>query len=65
MKLDFYAGHAFAVHFHNCEAGIAKVKAFAAFGDETELIKDEAADGGVRGVFGEGDIVLRFEVADV
>src|SRR5215472_1431090 len=63
--LNLHSGHALAIHFDDGKAQVAIVKTFATFGDEAELIEYEAADGGVRGVFGQGDVVLRVEVANV
>ena len=63
--LDFYSSDALAVHFDHGEAIVAVFEAFAAAWDEAELIENETADGGVGGIFGEGDVVLGVEVADV
>src|SRR5713101_793782 len=63
--LDFYAGDALAVHLDYGEAIVAVLEAFSAAGDEAELIENEAADGGVGGIFREADVVLGVEVADV
>jgi len=63
--LDFDAGNAAAVHLDNGEAVTFKVEALAAAGDEAELGEDKAADGGVGGIVGELDVVLRGEIANV
>src|ERR1700681_1314545 len=63
--LDFYTSDALAVHFDHGEAIVAVLEAFAAARDEAELIENEAADGGVGGIFGQADVVLGVEVADV
>ena len=39
-------------------------KTFAAARNEAEMVEDESADGFVGGVFGQSDVVLRFEVAN-
>src|SRR5260221_1909341 len=62
---DFNAGNALAFHIGNSEAQIAEDKAFAAGGNESKLIENEAADRGVRGIFGNGDAVLSVEVANI
>src|ERR1700746_1938216 len=63
--LDFYTSNALAVHFDDGEMIIVKIKTFAALGNEPELVEHEAADGGVGGIFGQGDVVLGVEVANV
>src|SRR4029077_16673391 len=63
--LNLYAGDALAVHFDNRETMISELKAFAAARNETELVEDETADRGIRGIFRKGDVVLRVEIADV
>src|SRR5271154_7216773 len=65
MELDFYAGHAFAVHFHDGKPRIAEIETFAAFGNKAELIEHETADSSVSRIFRNGDVVLRFEVANI
>src|SRR6266568_8981504 len=63
--LNLHAGDALTVHFHDREAEIAVLEAFAALGNKPQLIKDKATDSGVSRVLRQSDIVLRVEVAHV
>src|SRR5260370_12357784 len=53
------------MRFDDGKAKIAKIKTFPAFGNEAELIEHKTADGGVSRIFGQGDVVLGVQVADV
>ena len=62
--LNFDARDAAAIHFDDRETKAAVFETFTATRDEAELVHHKASDGGVGGVFGEGDVVLSVEVAD-
>src|SRR5260370_11417553 len=63
--LNLDAGNAFSVHFDDRETKIAVLEAFAALGNKTQLVEYETAHSGVSGIFGQGDVVLRVEIAHI
>src|SRR5258707_11132669 len=56
--LNLDARDALTIHFNDGEAKIAKVKTLSALGNETELIEDKTADGGISGILRQGDVGL-------
>src|SRR6478609_4755910 len=65
QALNLDARDATAIHFNNGKTIRAEFKTLAAARNEAELIEDESANGGVSGIFREGNVVLRVEVADI
>src|SRR5262249_42558205 len=63
--LDFDSRHTPPIHLHNRETEIAVLETFAAAWNESELVQHKAADGGIGGIFGQSDVVLRIEIAHV
>src|SRR5229473_1606897 len=63
--LNLDAGDALAVHFHDREAKIAVLEAFAALGNEAQLVENETTHGGVSRVFRQSDVVLGVEITDI
>src|SRR5206468_10552781 len=59
------ARHAAAVHFDDGETEIFVIETLATLWNETKMVEHEAADGGVSGIFRQGDVVLGIEVAHV
>src|SRR4029077_7093936 len=63
--LNLYTGDPAAVHFHDREPKLPVFKAFAAAGNETELIQYESTNSRIRGVFRQTDVVLRIQITNV
>src|SRR6266481_2231227 len=63
--LNLDAGDALTVHFHDREAKIAVLEAFAALGNEAQLVENETTHGGVSRVFRQSDVVLRVEITHI
>src|SRR5260370_10977433 len=63
--LNLYSCDALSVHFDHREAEIAILEAFSSLRDEAQLVEDKTTHGRVSGVFGQSDVVLCVEVADV
>src|SRR5260370_2286609 len=63
--LNLDAGDALSVHFDEREGKIEGLEAFAGVRNETQLVEYETAHSGVSGIFGQGDVVLRVEIAHI
>src|SRR5580700_6419923 len=63
--LNFHTSDSAAVHFDDREPKLPVSEAFSAAGNKTELIQDESADGGIRGVFRQGDVVLGIQITNI
>src|SRR5580698_10753277 len=64
-SLEFHACNTPAVHFDNGKSKLTVLKTFSPARNKAQLRQDESANGRVRWIFGQRNVVLRIQIAHV